>query len=156
MRRIAVILTCISVFVAGVSYACSFAPGYRTFELNPRAIPLTGDAPASPSARVGSLKRGSDDGNPGSCSDAAVLTIELTDGESKQNIGYLFSIESGSLHDMEMPDEIVAPIELPNGKSGFYFVWLDYETDISATLKIQAVSPTGLEGGSVILDIKSK
>ena len=155
MRIIAIFLTCLSVFIASVTYACSFAPGYRTFELHSRAIPLSGDIPAPPSARVRSLKRGFDDGNLGSCSDAAVLTIELANGESERNIGYVFSIESRSLQDMEMPDEIVAPIELPSGKSGFYFVWLDYGTDISATLKIQAVSPTGLEGGSMILDVNS-
>jgi hypothetical protein len=156
MRRLLVFLTCLAALIGSVTYACSFAPGYQTFELHPRAIPLSGDAPAPPSAHVKSIKRGSDDGDFASCSDAAVLTIELADGESDRDIGYLVSLESGWLHDMQLPDEIIAPIELSDGKSGFYFVWLDYGTDISASLKIQSISPTGLEGGSIILDVKSK
>jgi hypothetical protein len=101
------------------------------------------------------MKRGFDDGNFASCSDAAVLTIELTDGESERNIGYLFTIETGSLHNMKLPDEIVAPIELSDGKVGFYFAWLDYGTDISATLKFQTVSVTGDEGAAIILDVNN-
>ena len=147
---------CLSAFFASAAFPCSFAPGYRTFELSTRAIPLSGDEPSVPVAHVASLKRGFDDGNFASCSDAAVLTIQLVEGESDRNIGYLFSIESGSLHDMKMPDEIVAPIELADGQFGFYFVWLDYGTEISATLKIQSVSSTGLEGDAITLEVMSK
>ena len=156
MHRIPVSLMCFAVLTATPALACSFAPGYRTFELNSRAIPLSGDAPAPPTARVAGLKRGFDDGKFGSCSDAAVLTIELLAGEADRNIGYLFTIESGSLHDTKISDEIIAPIELSAGKLGFYFVWLDYGTDISATLKVQAFSSTGLEGGAIILEVRSQ
>ena len=156
MRKFLLILTCLSTLLASAAFPCSFAPGYRTFELSPRAIPLSGDKPSAPVADVAALKRGFDDGNFASCSDAAILTIQLADGESDRNNGYLFSIESGSLHDMKMPDQIIAPIELADGNFGFYFVWLDYGTEISATLKIQSVSPTGLEGDAITLEIKTK
>jgi len=56
---------------------------------------------------------------------------------------------------MKMPDEIIAPIELADGQFGFYFVWLDYGTEISATLKVQSVSSTGLEGDATTLEVKS-
>ena len=144
---------CFTTFAASTIYACRFAPGYRLFELNPRAVPLSGDAPAPPEVRVQLLKRGFDDGDFASCSDAVVLTIELGDGEADRKIGYIFTIESGPIHDKKLPDEVVAPIELSDGRPGFYFVWLDYGTNITATLKIQSVSTTGVEGGVSFLAI---
>ncbi len=154
MNKSLATLACLLVVSWSAADACSFPLGYGLFELSPRAQPFTGEKPSAPVAHVASMKRGFDDGNYASCSDAAVLTIVLAQGERDRNIGYLFSIESGSLHDMKMPGEIITPTELADGELGFFFVWLDYGTAFSATLSIRSVSPTGLEGDAIVLEIE--
>ena len=143
------------------AFACSFAPGYRTFELSSTRPPNSGPTPTTPSLSVRSIKRGTDDGNFASCSDAGVLTIALSDPEAAKNLGFLFELERGSFPDKVLPDEIVAPVELADGSLGFYFVWLDLPTGrrdiepIDVKVSVRAVSSAMVEGPKVILDIRN-
>jgi hypothetical protein len=160
-RNLTLVTALFAILLSLDTFACSFAPGYRTFELSSTRPPSSGPTPATPSLSIQSIKRGTDDGNFASCSDAGVLTVSLNDPEAAKNIGFLFELESGSFPDKVLPDEIVAPIELADGSLGFYFVWLDLPTGQSAVepidvkVSVRAVSPTMVEGSKVILDIQS-
>ncbi|MDJ0909494.1 MAG: hypothetical protein QNI99_09880 [Woeseiaceae bacterium] len=140
--------------------ACSFAPGYRTFELSSTQLPGSGASPTTPSVSVLSIFRGTDDGDYASCSDAGILFISIDDPEAAQDLGFLFELEHGSFPDAVLPEEIVAPIELADGSFGFFFVWLDLPAGsrdvepIDVRVSVRAVSPTMLEGQKVFLDIR--
>lgn len=158
-RNLAFVAALLLAFLSSNAFACSFPPGYRTFELSSTRTLNSGATPTTPSLSVHSIKRGTDDGNFASCSDAGVLTVSLSDPEAAKNLGFLFELESGSFPDKVLPDEIIAPIELPDGSLGFYFVWLDLPTGrsdvepIDVKVSVRAVSPTMVEGSKVVLDI---
>ena len=160
-RNLALVAAFFVTFLSLDAFACSFAPGYRTFELSSTRPPNSGPTPITPSLSVHSIKRGTDDGNFASCSDAGVLTVSLNDPEAAKNLGFLFELESGSFPDKVLPDEIVAPIELADGSLGFYFVWLDLPTGrsdvkpIDVKVSVRSVSPTMVEGTKVMLDIRN-
>lgn len=140
------------------SSACSFAPGYRTFELISTQPPNSGPPPITPGLSVHSIERGTDDGNFASCSDAGILTILIDIPEPARNLGFLFELESGSFPDKVLPDEVVAPVDLGDGLLGFYFVWLDRPAAssgveaIDVRVSVRAISPTMVEGPKVFLD----
>ena len=137
------------------SSACSFSPGHASFAFSTRHAPYSGDAPPIPKVSVQSLKRGYDDGNGASCSDAGILTVVLSKGEEDREVGYMFKLVSGSFHDTVFLDSILAPIELEEGVYGFYFVWLDSAGPIEAQFEVRAVSRTGVEGAAVTLTAQS-
>ena len=162
MARILALVAALSVtLLSSSTFACSFAPGYQKFELSSTRPPNSGPTPTTPSLSVHSIKRGTDDGNLASCSDAGVLTIALSDPEAAKNLGFLFELEGGAFPDKVLPDEIVAPIELADGTLGFYFVWLDLPTGrhnvepIDVRVSVRAVSPTMVEGPKVTLDVRN-
>lgn len=161
MRRFTILVLLSSVFAVQTTLACRFAPGYRTFELSSTRLPSTGPTPSAPVVSVLSLKRGSDDGNFASCSDAGILTIAIEDGDTAKNLGFLFEVESGSFPDKVLPDDIVSPIRLENGSWGFYFVWLDLPQGKSSTapidvrISVRAVSLTMVEGSKVFLNVRN-
>lgn len=158
-RNLTLALTLLVAFSSLDALACSFAPGYRTFELSSTRPPNLGPTPTTPELSLHEIKRGSDDGNFASCSDAGILTISLDDPEAAKNLGFLFELESGSFPDKVLPEEIVAPIELADGSLGFFFVWLDLPAGrsdvepIEVKVSVRAVSPTMVEGSKVYLDI---
>ena len=161
LRNLAMVAASLVTLISLDALACSFAPGYRTFELSSTRPPNAGPAPSTPSLSVHSITRGTDDGNHASCSDAGVLTVSLNDPESAQDVGFLFELESGSFPDKVLPDEIIAPIELADGSFGFYFVWLDLPAGssdvapINVAVSVRAVSPTMVESAKVFLEIQS-
>lgn len=160
-RNLALVAALFVTFLSSDAFGCSFAPGYRTFELSSTRPPNSGPTPTTPGLSVHSIKRGMDDGNFASCSDAGVLTISLSNPEAAKNLGFLFELESGSFPDKVLPDEIIAPIQLADGSGGFYFVWLDLPTGRSAVepidvrVTVWAVSPTMVEGPKIVLDIRN-
>lgn len=160
-RNLVLVAALLVTFLSSDAFACSFAPGYRTFELSSTRPLNSGPTPTTPSLSVHTIKRGTDDDNFASCSDAGVLTIALSDPEAAKNLGFLFELESGSFPDKVLPDEIVAPIELDDGTLGFYFVWLDLSTGrrnvepIDVKVSVRAVSQTMVEGSKFFLDIRN-
>ncbi len=161
VRNLALVAALLATFLLSDAFACRFAPGYRTFELSSTRPPSSGPTPTTPSLSVHSIKRGTDDGDFASCSDAGVLAVSLNDPEVANNLGFLFELESGSFPDKVLPDEVVAPIELADGSLGFYFVWLDLPAGrsdvepINVKVSVRAVSPTMVEGSKVILEIRN-
>ena len=140
--------------------ACSFAPGYQQFRFSENRVIGTGEAPPTPTVSVGAIKRGFDDGNFASCSDAGVLTLVVESHKRYDTTGYLFRLESGSLGSTEFLGEYLAPIELDDGIYGFRIVWLDWTrgqrrtAPVSARLAVRAVSATGVESGEIVVDIR--
>ena len=160
MARIIILALGLALIPADPTFACSFKLGYAPFELDNTRLPMTGKAPPDPTVLVKSIKRGFDDGNSGSCSDAGILTLEVDETGLDQRVGYHIEWKSGNFPAALLPDEIVAPIRLPEGGFGFYFVWGDFselghgEQPIDAELTVRSVSETGIEGASITVRIK--
>ena len=141
----------VGLFLIGVTapaFACSFAgQGYTA------AIPgfgwsiPKGARPPKPIAKVVSPKRGYDDGNGGSCSDAGVLTIGVKPGP--ETTGYLLKLVKGKFPDeVEFPDYYIWPIHIKSGW-GFVFVWLDwsYQTESAKPINVEiGVSQINVNG----------
>ena len=159
-RNQAVLIVLFVTFLSQDAFACRFAPGYQTFELSSTRLPDTEPIPTTPTMAFLSIKRGTDDRDFASCSDAGILTITVTEPEAVENKGFLFELESGSFPDSVLPETIVSPIELEDGSMGFYFVWLDlpagtHNVDpIDARISIRAVSPTMVEGPKVFIEVR--
>ena len=140
--------------------ACSFAPGYRDFALSSTRVPNTGPTPPDPDVSLLSVERGYDDGNGGSCSDAGVITLEVGVTDFDPNIGYIVAVESGNFPKGVLPDGIISPVNLADGRMGFYFVWGDFsdlgygKESIDAVLLVRSVSSTGIESDAIKIQIK--
>ena len=128
--------------------ACSFAPGYDEFVISPlykkKNHPL-----ALPKASLESIKRGYDDGNRGSWSDAGIIKIKFENENPVRATGYKLKIVSGTFETNVIPDYEVMPSRYyPSGNS-MSFIWLDGSYDnqesIDFVLQIIAVSPEGGE-----------
>ena len=160
VRILAIVIALLTAPLPQTASACSFAPGYRTFELSGTQLPGSGSPPTTPSLSVVSIVRGTDDGDYASCSDAGILFVSIDDPEAAQDLGFLFELEHGSFPDAVLPEEIVAPVELADGSFGFFFVWLDLPAGssdvepIDVRVSVRAVSSTMLEGQKVFLDIQ--
>ena len=138
------------------SSACSFAPGYDTGAPPLAWIDEPTEKPEKPDVTVESLKRGNDDGNYASCSDAGILTIAIN-GTPYQS--YFIEIVKGEFPDTVIPDHYISPITLKGGKAGFYFVWLDLPAGkqqtkpIDVTLSVKQVSLRGIESEATMLHV---
>lgn len=137
--------------------ACSFAPGYDEFLPNPlykgKSHPL-----AIPYASVESIKRGYDDGNRGSCSDAGIITIKFKNENPAKVTGYKLKIVSGTFENHVIPDYEVTPSRYNINENSMSFVWLDgsynNQEQIDFVLQIIAVSPEGGESEPYHLKIQ--
>jgi len=125
------------------SYACSFVPGYEEFLVMP-VYGDSGKSPNKPIAEVVSIKRGYNDGNGASCSDAGIIKIGFKDSNPYHKTGYSFTIIEGSLEDKVFPDGYVRPPNSLDSKNEVMFVWFDgsnnYQEAIDIKVEIRALS----------------
>jgi hypothetical protein len=160
MWRLLVLALMLFGFAADPALGCSFAAGYREFAAGSDTPPAADAAVVTPRMYVDELRRGYDDGNFASCSDAGILTIVIQDGAAAQDLGFDFILESGAFPDAVLPERIVSPIELGDGLWGFSFVWLDLpagkaEVDpIDVRIAVRAVSIRQQWGEKVFLDVQ--
>ena len=148
------------IILLGVNYktnACSFAPGYDEFITSPLYVkkehPLF-----TPKASLESIKRGYDDGNRGSCSDAGIIKITFENDNPVRATGYRLKIVEGTFESHVIPDYEVMPSRYyPSGNS-LSFVWLDgsynEQESIDFVLEIIAISPEGGKSKPYKLRIK--
>ena len=163
MRRIppnnalscAAILAALALVSPWSAEACSFRQGFALFELSSTKTPLSGKPPAAPEVSFVKVKRGYDDGDGGSCSDAGILTIGLVESEAKRGVGYSLEVISGAIDDEEFfGNAYFSPIGHMEGGLGFYFVWLDGGGAIDAVIEIRSVSATGVVGDATRIVVK--
>jgi hypothetical protein len=132
-------------------FACSLAPSMESFVINP-GYHLT-KKPLKPRFELIKVKRGYDDGNYASCSDAGIITIKAISKYTSNAVAYKFEIVAGELEDSVFPEGAVQSL---NGNE-FYFVWLDGSSNkqepIEIILKIVALSPSGIESEPSLLRI---
>lgn len=105
------------------------------------------ETPGKPNFEVKGIKRGSYDGNHGSCSDAGMITfVNLS---SDTDIGYKFAIVEGTFEDTIFGDNPIVPSTFVN-EGEFTFRWFDGHTDdqepIEITVEITPVSKSGSTG----------
>jgi hypothetical protein len=147
VRSIAVIWLGLS--LAHAAHGCSLGQGYELFRLSGVVYPAKRLAPA-PEVSVASIKRGYNDGEPNSCSDAGVLVLRVPSDIS----GYRFELVEGTFDDAVFPEEFVRPI-----LSGeLSFVWLDGKTnwqeEIDVLVKVTAISSIGVLSKPTFLRIQ--
>jgi hypothetical protein len=155
MRKILLFITL--VLSHSTAIACSFAPGYDEFLPSPlykkKNHPL-----AIPKASVESIKRGYDDGNGGSCSDAGIIKIKFENENPIRATGYKLKIISGTFESHVIPDYEVMPSRYNPSENSMFFVWLDgsynNQEKIDFVLQIIAVSPEGDESEPYNLKIR--
>lgn len=160
MQKIAlsVSIALMALLAFGDAQACSFARGYEI--VRPKTYPHDKDfVPPAPIGSVKALKRGFNDGDGASCSDAGILTIAIEHRAHPEILGYSFRITSGSFPDAVFPDAVLAPIDLADGERGFRFIWLDVPQNrqkaerIDATVEVRLVSRSGEESEPRVLHI---
>lgn len=101
--------------------ACSFTRGFEI--VKPQAHPQQPNFhPPAPRVSVKSVKRGYDDGNFGSCSDARIIEIVTEDDAHFEVLGYTFAVVEGGFPDDVFPDAVLAPIDFKKVGRGFRFV----------------------------------
>ena len=147
MKRFLVIL----LLLPSLSEACSFARGWNHFLVEPRygAEEIT---PELPNVSVSEIKRGYNDGNYASCSDAGIITLKVGNAPIGE-LGYTFEIEDSEFEDAVFPEGIFAPLE--NGE--IRFVWLDgsknYQEDFDISVRIHSVNKQGVYSEPVFIQI---
>ncbi|WP_299009747.1 hypothetical protein [uncultured Shewanella sp.] len=85
---------------------------------------------------VKSIRRGSDDGNFASISDAGILTLQLNRLPSQKQ-GYIFEIVEGKFEDKLFYETPVTPSEFAENEGSFSFIWLDGHSDEQEPFKIK-------------------
>lgn len=148
--RFIALLGCL--IISAESLACSFAPMTEAFVV----VEGEGMPPAKPDFIVKEIKRGHDDGNPGSCSDAGILILKR-ETPPENSTGYLFGITAGEFEADIFDASPIKAVER-NEKEGLYnFVWLDGASDwqepIDITVKIVTVSKTGQKSEPQMLKV---
>lgn len=150
MSRIASVLAFAALAIPRFdAWACSFAPGFEVAQDSFTNVSVIDERLRPPEVQLGFLQRGFDDGQGGSCSDAGILRVELLDAKADSNDSFLFEITDGSLPESLIPDVALKPVEMSEGKHGFFFVWLDLPwgqssvEPIEATLAVHRVSEYG-------------
>lgn len=145
MEKFFLLLILISIFSPAI--ACSFAPGYEPLRVS--SAYQSNFVPDKPYALITSVRRGYDDGNGGSCSDAGILTIKIDDSNPANRTAYKFKVLDNEAFSSIFPSEPVMIAPLERESSEMYFVWFDLgETqgkEMDFTLEIIAVSPSGEE-----------
>lgn len=137
---------------SGPLSACSIVPLLEAFEANhTEAI-----APVTPNFKVAGIKRGSDDGNLGSCSDFGFITFKLSGSYPPQ--GYIFERVSGEFEDRLFEPVAVMPSQFIDDNSSFTFVWLDGSSNeqepINITVSIVAVNQAGERSKAQFLELR--
>ena len=137
---------------SGPLSACSIVPLLEAFEANhTEAI-----APVTPNFKVAGIKRGSDDGNLGSCSDFGFIIFKLSGSYPPQ--GYIFERVSGEFEDRLFEPVAVMPSQFIDDNSSFTFVWLDGSSNeqepITFTVSIVAVNGAGERSEPQYLEVK--
>jgi hypothetical protein len=155
---IAVLLNAFSI----KSLACDFPLGYESVVPTPILGGPVGEAPGPPNISVAELKRGFDDGNGASCSDAGILRLRVSRTESESIAGYLFRLEEGYFPEATLPDGYVMPVLLIEGGRGFQFVWLDLPRGqktikpMDATISVRQISSGGYLSEPVLLHVSHR
>jgi len=133
--------------------ACSFVQMIEEFKVN-NAV-KTKTIPTKPYFKFISIKRGSDDGNGGSCSDAGILSLEQIN-KPKLSTGYIFEIIEGIYKDKIFYSNPIVATQGFKEKGLYNFVWLDksrIKEPLEFKVKITAVSESGDKSEPQILQI---
>tara|TARA_R110002050_G_scaffold71891_3_gene154666 strand:+ start:51718 stop:52176 length:459 start_codon:yes stop_codon:yes gene_type:complete len=149
MNRIIVLVLSFIAFKAG---ACSFAPALEEFIITERS-PV---AATKPNFSVDSIKRGTNDGNRNSCSDAGFINLKL-DSASSNDQGYIFKIVEGKFEYQIFDESPVVPTKFMESKKGYSFLWFDghkaEQAPINITVQIIAISRSGNKSEPQLLTI---
>jgi len=143
MMKIAI--TFIALFFTQVTWSCSFGSRFNSFLKDPSY--RSDKKPSAPIFEVKYIKRGYDDGNGGSCSDAGMITLAPKENPNKfgVTVAYTFKLVEGEFDDSIFPRE---PVFSRNGKN-FTFIWFDgskvHQEPINIKIEIRAISPSGVE-----------
>ena len=138
-----------------MALACSFGPRFELFQHRPSLATDTNVLVEKPSMKIISIERGSDDGNFASCSDAGVITIQLStkDVARLPYTGYVFTLIKGELEEEQpiFPDYAIQPIQKIPGiykNDKISFVWLDGSSNIQESINLK-ISVTAINARSV-------
>jgi hypothetical protein len=140
-------------FVCSLSYSGSFIQLLDTFVIDSKEIVVA----EKPTFKVKKIRRGTDDGNSSSTSDAGILTLELKNTPTKKQ-GYIFEVVEGDFEDRLFTGEAVIPSEYVENENDFSFIWLDgssYEQEaFKINVKIIGVSASGAKSEPQFLTVK--
>jgi hypothetical protein len=148
--------------VSSESFACDFMPGYQSVVPTPILGGSVAEIPGPPEISVAELRRGFDDGNAASCSDAGILRLRVSRTEGESIAGYLFELKNGDFPEATLSDGYVMPVLLGKGGRGFRFVWLDLPRGsrilkpIDATISVRQLSSGGYLSEPVLLHISHR
>ncbi|WP_281556398.1 hypothetical protein [Thalassomonas sp. RHCl1] len=134
MKKLFILFT----LIPCLSFAGSFAPMLKDFKLSSEKSLSA----VKPDFIVQSIRRGTDDGNYASTSDAGIVTLKLT-SLPEQLQGYTFEIVEGNFEDKLFTDTPVTPTEYVQDKREFTFIWLDGSSEEQEAFKIK-VKITGI------------
>jgi len=157
-HHIAAIVVFVNAFSAE-TLACSLLSGFQSIVPTPIVGEPVGEIPGPPKISVEKLKRGFDDEDGASCSDAGILTLRVSRTEGESIAGYLFKLENGDFPGCTLPEGYVLPVLLTGGGRGFQFVWLDLPwgshilKPIEATISVRQLSFGGHLSEPVFLHI---
>lgn len=102
------------------------------------------------------IRRGSDDGNHASTSDAGIITFQLGTITSREQ-GYIFEIIEGAFEDQLFREAPVTPTQYAENKGSFTFIWLDGSSDkqeaFQFKVKIVGVSKSGALSEPQLLEV---
>lgn len=138
---------------------CVLPVGYERAEPPLRRSELQDEPLPGPRIRIESLRRGFDDGNTQSCSNAGVLELVINSSDVGPTDIYSFEVANGTLPDGLLPERYVEPVELRPGEHGFRFYWLDLPpgadqlTPLDAVVRIRRTNFSGLSSAPMVLDI---
>lgn len=132
------------------SLACSIARTIEQFESD-----ASGNIEPKPTQfEVSKIARGTDDGNPASCSDLGGIALKAEN--IPPDTGFIFKIVNGEFQDRLFPEGPVVPSEFYDPNE-FVFIWLDdsgYEHEpFDIEVEITPVSKTGHMGEPTILNV---
>jgi len=147
MKKLLVIL----LLAPSLADACSFARGWNHFLVEPRHE-AEETKPKLPKLEVSEVRRGYNDGNYASCSDAGIITFKAANTPIGE-FGYTFEIEEGEFEGSVFPKGALAPLE--NGE--IFFVWLDgsknYQEAFDLSVRVHSVNKQGIYSDSVFIQI---
>lgn len=143
-------------FMPHHSYACSFSEGYTSFYAAPQ-LTLRSKPPEKPNLEVSYIKRGFDDGDGGSCSDAGIIILRVLDDNPKFATGYKFEVVDGSFEDSLFPESFITQPTRPLVHGDFMFVWFDgprnIQESIDLRVKATAMNLQGIESEPFVFQI---